>query len=275
MDRRSFLTLLSSAVAAVAAGDVLVASAAQGSKLGTLNKTYTFFTPAESDFVEAAVARLIPADELGPGGLEADVSYFIDQQLAGDYGAGARFYGQGPFGATTAFQGYQLPLTPRQLYRAGIAATDRYCDEKYGKPFSQLEPARQDEVLKGLQGVADAVDLKDLPGATFFNHLLGDTKDGFFADPAYGGNRDMIGWELIGFPGVPAVYANYIGENKPYNVEPVDMQGSQQARRSHGEHHAHVIHRPAAVARNTSAPDLAPAGSEIGQDERPSASFAV
>ena len=203
MDRRRFVTLLSAAVAAVAASEVLVASAAPGYKLGTLKKAYTFFTPAESEFIEAAVARLIPADQLGPGALEADVPYFIDQQLAGEYGAGARYYAQGPFGATTAYQGYQLPLTPRQLYRAGIAATDSYCEEKYGRRFAELEPARQDEVLNGLAGIAGDVDLQEVPGATFFGHLLGDTKDGFFSDPAYGGNKNMVGWKLVGFPACP------------------------------------------------------------------------
>jgi gluconate 2-dehydrogenase gamma chain len=272
MDRRRFLTLLSSAVAAAVSGDAIVAFAGHANTLGTLNKAYTFFTEAESEFIEAAVARLIPADEMGPGGLEADVPYFIDQQLAGDYGAGARFYNQGPFGPTTPLQGYQLPLTPRQLYRAGIAATDRYCEEKYGKRFAQLDAGMQDDVLKGLSAMAGDKDLKDVPGATFFGHLLGDAKDGFFSDPAYGGNRDMIGWKLIGFPGVSAVYGNLIGENKPYDVQPVDMRGAKQASVGH-EHHAHVIHPPG-PARHTTAPDVA-VNSGAEAPTRPNASFSV
>jgi gluconate 2-dehydrogenase gamma chain len=272
IDRRRFLTLLSGAVAALATSDVLVAAAANGGKLGTLKKTYTFFSPSESEFVEAAVARLIPADDLGPGALEADVAYFIDQQLAGDYGAGARFYNEGPFGAATALQGYQLPLTPRELYRAGIAASNRYCEEKYHKRFAQLTPEKQDEVLKTLESIAADQDLAEVPGATFFAHLLGDTKDGFFSDPAYGGNADMIGWKLIGFPGVPAVYANYIGRNEPYQVVPVDMQGARQASVAPG-HHGHVVHPPAPVARVTTPPDIQPA--QAADDSRPQASFAV
>jgi gluconate 2-dehydrogenase gamma chain len=273
MDRRRFLTLLSSAVAAVVSGEVSLAVAAQDNKLGTLKKAYTFFTDAESAFIEAAVARLIPADDLGPGALQADVSYFIDQQLAGDYGAGARFYAQGPFGATTGLQGYQLPLAPRELYRAGIAAADQYCVEKYGKRFADLAGAKQDEMLKGLSEMAGDKDLKEVPGATFFGHLLGDTKDGFFSDPAYGGNKDMIGWKLIGFPGVPAVYASAIGENKPYSVQPVDMQGARQA--SAGQHHhAHVKHAPALRERRTEAPPTPPEAN-TADSERPPASFAV
>ena len=151
MDRRRFLTILSSTVAALGSANVLAVH--KVAALGTMQKAYTFFTGAESAFIQAAVARIIPADDLGPGALEADVPYFIDQQLAGDYGAGARFYNQGPFGATTPYQGYQLPLSPRDLYRVGMAATDRYCRETYGNDFAQLEPAQQDEVLQGLQGV--------------------------------------------------------------------------------------------------------------------------
>ena len=63
----------------------------------------------------------------------------------------------------------------------------------------------KDAVLKGLEGgtvqLADGVDAK-----TFFAMLLQNTKEGYFSDPVYGGNRDMVGWKLIGFPGA---YANY------------------------------------------------------------------
>ena len=275
MDRRKFLTILGSTVAAAGGANMLLATNAHGHKLGTLKKAYTFFTPSESEFIEAAVARLIPKDELGPGALEADVPYFIDQQLSGDYGAGSRFYGQGPFGATTAYQGYQLPLTPRQLYRVGIAATDRYCEETYGKRFAQLDSTQQDEVLKGLQGIAGDIDLKEVPGTAFFNHLLTDTKDGFFADPAYGGNKDMIGWKLVGFPGVPAMYIEFIGRNEPYDVEPVDLRTLQQQASLLQDQHGHVTHRRAAVPRQTLAPTPGPADPGASHDWKSGPSFAV
>lgn len=50
-----------------------------------------FFTADESAFVTAAVARLIPEDELGPGAVQAGVPDFIDRQLAGDYGQATRW----------------------------------------------------------------------------------------------------------------------------------------------------------------------------------------
>jgi gluconate 2-dehydrogenase gamma chain len=237
MDRRKFLTILGATVAAATTQGAWLrpgsARAAETMAMGAAQtgvaEAYTFFTDPEVAFVKAAVARLIPADELGPGGVEADVPFFIDQQLSGAYGAGAHFYNQGPFGSETPFQGYQLPLSPAELYRVGIAATDKYCQETYGEHFAALDPARQDEVLSGLQGIANAVDLKDIPGTTFFARLLGDTMDGFFADPAYGGNKDMIGWKLVGFPGVKADYSEALARhNQPYQAEPAGLRSLQQ-----------------------------------------------
>src|SRR6516164_6604505 len=102
MDRREFLTILGGVVAAAGAADAMArtAVAANMAMQGGDRQIYTFFTAEEVAFVKAAVARLIPADDLGPGALEADVPYFLDQQLAGVYGAGARYYSEGPFGAT-------------------------------------------------------------------------------------------------------------------------------------------------------------------------------
>jgi gluconate 2-dehydrogenase gamma chain len=278
IDRREFLAILAGAVAAAGSREAVAATphVHPVANLGTLGKTYTFFGPAEAEFIEAAVARLIPADELGPGALEADVSYFIDRQLTGDYGSGARFYGQGPFGATTKYQGYQSPLTPPQVYRIGIAATNRYCEKKYGKRFAELDPATRDEVLKGLQGIAGDVTLEEVPGATFFSQLLTDTKDGFFSDPTHGGNKDMIGWKLVGFPGVPANYATVIGQNAPYTVAPVDIRSLQQARVPLDDH-GHPVHRPADAneIRQTAAPPPPPAVSRVAADDPSKSTFFI
>ena len=84
-----------------------------------------FFSAAEVAFVDAAVARLIPADELGPGAKEAGVTYFIDQQLFGGWGAMAKMYRQGPHPEGTPQQGYQSPLTPQEIYRAAIRVRGR------------------------------------------------------------------------------------------------------------------------------------------------------
>lgn len=281
IDRRKFLAILSGVVAAteatnarmraVTAAEVAPHGAVKGS---AANKVYTFFAADEVAFVKAAVARLIPADDLGPGALEADVPYFIDQQLAGVYGAGARFYNEGPFGARTPFQGYQWPLSPAELYQVGIAATDQYCQETYHKRFADLDANKQDEVLKGLQGIAGAVDLKEIPGTTFFSQLLSDTKDGFFADPVYGGNKDMVGWKLVGFPGVAADYSELIARhNQPYLVQPADIRAVKEAD-IRLDHHGHPVHRHADASKiRPTAPPSPTGGSKVAKEWRAAQSF--
>ena len=128
--------------------------AATGQKsLGTLEEGYSYLTDPEIAFIEAAIDRFIPSDDLGPGALESGVAYFIDQQLSGSlgYGYAGTWYMQGPFAEGTATQGYQLPLNPQQLYRVGIAATNRYCQANYQNDFAKLTGDQQEEVLKALQ----------------------------------------------------------------------------------------------------------------------------
>jgi gluconate 2-dehydrogenase gamma chain len=177
--------------------------------------TYTFFTDPESAFVESAVARLIPQDDLGPGAFEAGVSYFLDHQLGSAYGIFSRHYTLGPWKQGAPEQGYQLRLVPREIYRLGISETNAYCIATFQKAFDQLTPAQQDDVLKGLE--AGSIQLLSVPAALFFSTLRNDTVDGFFADPAYGGNRDKVAWKLVGYPGIPGSYKDFITkQNEPY-----------------------------------------------------------
>ena len=208
------------------------------------SRAYAFFTPAEAAFIEAAVARLIPDDELGPGAREAGCAYFIDQQLAGAFGAGARWYTQGPFGDASPEQGYQLPLTPRQLYRLGIEHVNAHCTTAFAKTFDRLDAARQDEILRALeQGTLQA---GGAPLQTFFEMLLANTIEGFFADPIYGGNRDKVGWTLVGFPGVAAAYVSEVADyNKPYRVVPVSIADIVQGQ-ARVDDHGHPVHHAAA-----------------------------
>ena len=205
-------------------------------------QVYGWLTQPEQAFIEAAVARLIPADELGPGAKEAGVSYFIDQQLAGAYGTMARNYKQGPWPEGTPQQGYQSRLMPQEVYRAAIMEINAYCTGRYGKAFEALATAQQDEVLGDLE--TGKVALESVGAGFFFGLLLANTMEGFFADPIYGGNRDKIGWKLVGFPGVAAVYSEFIDKhNVPYKAEPVSIADLQQhavAVDEHG-HPQHVL----------------------------------
>jgi len=197
--------------------------------LGNEPEAYIYFTEPEATFIEAAVERLIPTDAHGPGARSAGVAFFIDQQLVGAFGTAAKMYRSGPWGPSTPMQGYQLRQTPAEVYRQGIAATEAYCNKTYQMNFNQLSAAQQDDVLKGLDGGTIKFDV--VPAKAFFEMLLQNTVEGWFGDPLYGGNRDKVGWKLVGFPGVAAFYADKITDyNKPYNPPPVSIADVQQGR---------------------------------------------
>jgi gluconate 2-dehydrogenase gamma chain len=185
---------------------------------------YIFFDPAEAAFIEAAVARLIPSDATGPGAIEAGVPRFIDRQLAGPYGAGDHFYLQPPFPKGLPTQGWQAG-SPAQVYRAAIPAIDRWSGATYGRAFAALDPATQDEALKALEdGRAELGDGAD--SKAFFALLLQNSMEGYFADPIYGGNRDMGPWRMIGFPGARYDHRPFVSRyGEAYPLPPVGLHG--------------------------------------------------
>jgi gluconate 2-dehydrogenase gamma chain len=116
ISRRSFLK-----GAGVAATAVVVPGCERPApQVENQRAAYLFFNAQDADFIEAAVARLIPADESGPGAIEAGVPAYIDRQLAGAWGAGERLYRSGPWQAGKPGQGYQLPFTPAELFRNAL-----------------------------------------------------------------------------------------------------------------------------------------------------------
>lgn len=185
-----------------------------------------YLNATEWAFIMAATARLIPEDGDGPSAHAARVPVFIDRQLASSYGIGADWYMGGPHDPTAdPALGYQTPLTPRQIYRQGIAAINTWCDETHGKPFNQLEPAQQDEVLSAVQQGTIKLDaeLRD-----FFSLLLSNSKEGYFSDPKYGGNHKMLAWSYIGFPGARASFKAWAEQyNVPYPLGPVSIAGER------------------------------------------------
>lgn len=185
-----------------------------------------FFNADEWGFIMAATARLIPSDGDGPGALEARVPVFLDRQMAGDYGAASDWYMEGPHHPEAPPQlGYQTPLTPAQLYRQGIEAFNAWCLMQHGTVFAGLTAQQQDAALATLQaGKADMrAELRD-----FFSLLLGNTKEGYFSDPMYGGNHDMASWSYIGFPGARASFKEWADQhNVPYPLGPVSISGKR------------------------------------------------
>ena len=163
---------------------------------------------------------MIPGDELTPSGSACGVAVFIDRQLAGAWGGGAKMYRFGPFLKGRPEHGYQLPLTPREFFAAGIAAANNWSRAKYGKDFDRLAPDQREEALTLME--SSKAEFADFSAKGFFEALLQITMDGFFADPMYGGNRDKASWTMLGFPGLPALYADKIEEyrGKRYDVPP-------------------------------------------------------
>jgi len=133
-------------------------------------------TAAESDTLEAIVARLIPSDENGPGAAEARAAHYIDRALAG-------------------------PLaSARKAYAAGLAALNTYAQTTKGEPFARLQAKDQDAVLSEMEKNAATGFTPN--SSTFFNLLRAHAIQGTFCDPYYGGNASFVGWDLIRYPGV-------------------------------------------------------------------------
>ena len=176
-------------------------------------------TATEAAFLSAAYDTFIPADRLSPSGTDCGLLAFIDRQLAGAWGSGARLYRSGPFIKGTREQGYQLSLTPREFFGAGIKAANAWTRKTYGKDFDRLSPAERETALETMD--AGKAELNEINGKQFFEMLLQSAMEGFFADPIYGGNRDKISWRMVGYPGLPATYA---GKALEYRVKKIVIE---------------------------------------------------
>jgi len=167
---------------------------------------YLALGPDEAAFVEALVNLLCPADELTPNGVDCGLAAFIDRQLAGGFGKGERMYRRGPWRQGPPELGYQLPLTPEEFFKAGLAAADAACRQRHGRSFADLDATAGNEFLTMLADGRGG-DAR-VPLAEWFNELVYPLFiQACFADPVYGGNRDKVFWKMIGYPGLPAVNA--------------------------------------------------------------------
>ena len=226
MERRQFLIGGAAGVAAIAAAQTAaqpetappppIAAPASSSDA----PTYQILTATEVAFMSAMADSMIPADSLSPSGTDCGVVVFVDRQLAGSYGAGARLYRAGPFQPAGSGQGYQLPLTPLEFFRAGIAAADRWSRKTTGKAFDRLAEADRVKAMKDME--SGKAEFENFSAKAFFAACLQIVMEGFFSDPIYGGNRDKTSWRMIGYPGLPATYADKIEayRGKRFEAEP-------------------------------------------------------
>lgn len=182
-----------------------------------------YLTQDEAKLVGTVFDVLIPADELGMGATEAGCVTFLDHQLAGPFGSAAKDYKLGPVVEGTPQQGPQSIATPAEIYRKGLAELNTVTRKKFDKAFSDLSEDQKVAFLEGME--AGTIQFETVKAKDFFTLLLQNVREGYLADPMYGGNRDMVGWKLIGFPGAVYDYRDWIvsKRGKKIDVQPVSL----------------------------------------------------
>jgi gluconate 2-dehydrogenase gamma chain len=153
-------------------------------------------TVRQARFVDAIAGRILPTTDT-PGAIEAGAVFYIDRALTGPY------------------------LHLRSRYTRGLRALNQYAGWKFSKSFEKLSGEQQDSVLSDLES-GKITELRK--GEEFFALLRTHVLEGVFGEPSYGGNRDLIGWKLVGFPGQQWGYPEtYI--NKVVDLSPVTWEG--------------------------------------------------
>ena len=176
-------------------------------------------TATEAAFLSAAYDTFIPADALSPSGTDCGLVVFWDRELAGAFGYGQGLYRDGPHAQGKPEQGYQLPLTPRAYFAAGIKAANAYAKKTRGKEFDRLAAADRDAMLHEMD--AGKAEFDGMNAKMFFEALYSSAMEGFFSDPIHGGNRGLASWKMVGYPGLPATYARTAEE---YRGKKVDLK---------------------------------------------------
>jgi gluconate 2-dehydrogenase gamma chain len=210
MRRREFVVLSTNSVAGVLVYSLdwrLTRRSVLTKLPQTLRVPLRFFTQSEALAVAAAASRIFPTDESGSGANEAGVVIYIDRQLAGPWGRDRYRYTEPPFEQDVGLEfGYQGKATPREIYREGLRRL---------QAFDELLPAEQDQKLR------------EIEDTRFFNLLRRNTIEGMFCDPLHGGNVDMVGWRLIGFPGPQMSWQADIDKHFGETFRPAPMSLSQ------------------------------------------------
>jgi hypothetical protein len=189
------------------------------------------FTPHEARTVDALTARILPGTADDPGAHEAGVVIYIDNMLAYSEGFNESTYREPPYaqlytgdtppdedeGFETVWvsageierYGFQSVLSPREVYRLGVIAVDAYAQSKHEQPFVALNEEQQNTIIEEMVNGDAKQGFEQISAPSFFAVLRRHTAEGMFSDPAYGGNRNMVGWQLIGYPGAQRAYTEY------------------------------------------------------------------
>ena len=179
----------------------------------------TFFTPDQYQLTQAAAERIYPKDDNGPGAMELNAAIYIDHQLASPWGINAKEYMSGPFYEAEETQGSQIRILRKDLFLLGLAALDSYSNEKFEGTFIDLAPEDQDAVLTAFSE-GTAPDVSGVKSTLFFNLLRTLTIEGVYADPVYGGNKNMEGWAMRKYPGSRMAYVQEIQKDEFVKLDP-------------------------------------------------------
>lgn len=212
----------------------------------------TFFNRNE-DFalLSAATERIYPENANGMGAIELGVPYFIDRQCASDWGRNANDYMHGPFPSiakTDVYEegnlknnevitsstvvklpagtaNYQTKMSRGTFFLEGLRAMEKTAQKKFGERFIDLEPAQQDEILSMFE--KGEVKFSGVDSADFFALLRQTTIEGVYADPVYGGNRNMEAWRMKEYPGPIMSFIDKIQEEEFIVMEPSSLRNYQ------------------------------------------------
>ena len=192
-----------------------------------------FFDAHQRATIEAAMARIIPTDDQ-PGAKEAGTVEFVDRYLSGLEFVYAKPDGSGfeKLEGKRAQAWQQRVEILRAKYVEGIKELDRRSQSRFAADFVQLATEQQDGILydmdrPALQVEAKLTEAQVVAGFApvepalqqtnaeieldFFPLLALHTRQGFYADPIYGGNKDRVGWKLIGFEGPESLAETHAG----------------------------------------------------------------
>lgn len=216
-----------------------------------LQQARMFFDRNEDfEILSAATERIYPEDDNGPGAIELGVPYFFDKQLAGSWGTNAKEYMSDPFyqteetydyqqkdidqdkaGANTSTKAptptprYQTRLNRGEIFLYGLRKIDEVSQEQFDEKFVNLDGDKQDEVLKMFEN--SEVDMDVVASKPFFNFLLQMTIEGVYADPVYGGNKNMMGWVMKEYPGPRMAYIDEIDAEDFIKKKPKSLRDYQ------------------------------------------------
>lgn len=144
--------------------DALAWAAQQVASTKNDRQRFSALTPEQAEVIVAMTSRILPSVDGRPGAREAGIVYFIDRSLS-------------------TFNAAQ-----KTLYADGVKAlntrTARHWEDAIS--FAALAVTQQDELLH------------DIEKTPFFTAVRFDTVAGTFALPTWGGNRDYMGWHMLG-----------------------------------------------------------------------------